>query len=233
MQDKLISNENIPIAIFDLIDGAGEYLLLISPYVKIWGHLRNHLEKCKAKTKVAIIRDENLEEKADVIKEFNALGITVRALQNLHAKIYLSDKACIISSMNLYDFSAANSEEVAVQITDRDSLAEIKHYVKDNLSYRSTPIDLKNIKPANSLVENHRQHAPKEVRVDAGGHCIRCGKGIKLNPERPYCKSCFESWSLYENPEYREKHCHACGKPEATSMLKPVCKPCFYKLTSY
>jgi phosphatidylserine/phosphatidylglycerophosphate/cardiolipin synthase-like enzyme len=233
MQDKLISNEKIPIAINDLIDEASEYLLLVSPYVKIWGHLRNHLEKCKAKTKVAIIRDENLDEKAEIIRELNALGITVKALQNLHAKIYLSDKACIISSMNLYDFSAANSEEVAVQITDRDSLTEIKRYVKDNLSYRSTDIDLKKIKPASPRVEDHRPHTPKEAKGETGGHCIRCGKGIKLNPEKPYCKSCFESWALYENPEYREKHCHFCGKPEGTSFLKPVCKPCFYKLTSY
>jgi hypothetical protein len=232
MQDKLISNEKIPIAINDLIDEATEYLLLISPYVKIWGHLRNHLEKCKAKTKVAIIRDENLDEKAEIIKEFNTLGITVKALQNLHAKIYLSEKACIISSMNLYDFSAANSEEVAVQITDRDSLVEIKKYVEDNLSYRSRDIDLKKIMASGPRVENYNQKTPKVAKADISGHCIRCGKGIMLNPEKPYCKSCFESWALYENPEYREKHCHACGKPEATSMLKPVCKPCFYKLTS-
>jgi hypothetical protein len=229
MQDKLISNEKIPIAINDLIDEASDYILLVSPYVKIWGHLRNHLEKCKAKTKMAIIRDENLDEKTEVIREFGELGITVKALKNLHAKIYLSEKACIISSMNLYDFSAANSEEVAVQITDRDSLMEIKKYIKDNLSYRSTDIDLKNIKKTATSVEKHRQLAPKENKVDSGGHCIRCGKGIKLNPERPYCKSCFESWALYENPEYREKHCHACGKAEATTILKPVCGACYRK----
>jgi hypothetical protein len=232
MIDKLISNEKIPIAINDLIDEASEYLLLVSPYVKIWGHLRNHLEKCRAKTKLAIIRDENIDEKAEIIREFNALGITVKALQNLHAKIYLSDKACIISSMNLYDFSAANSEEVAIQITDKDSLTEIKRYVKDNLSSRSTEIDIKKIKPSNVRMETHQPHAPKKSRVNTGGHCIRCGKEIKLNPDRPYCKSCYESWALYENPEYREKHCHFCGKQEPTSLLKPVCKPCFYKLTS-
>ncbi len=229
MPVKLISNEKIQIAIFDLIDEAGEFLLLVSPYIKIWGHLRNHMEKCKAKTKVAIVRDENLDEKAEVISELNQLGFMVKVLQNLHAKIYLSDKACIISSMNLYDFSAANSEDVALLISDKESLIEIKKYVKDNLSFRSNEFDPKKLKPSGARPDQKKKYKRIETKADSGGHCIRCGNAIKLNPERPYCKSCFESWALYENHEYREKHCHVCGKPEATTILKPVCGICYRK----
>ncbi len=34
--------------------------------------------------------------------------------QNLHAKCYLNEKAAIITSMNLYDFSQVNNNEMGV-----------------------------------------------------------------------------------------------------------------------
>lgn len=61
------------------------------------------------------------------------------------------------------------------------------------------------------------------------GICIRCQKKIKLNPQAPYCYSCFKSWSKYQNKEHQEKFCHICGKENKSSMLKPVCQNCYRK----
>lgn len=204
MPDQLIVNENIPIAINNLIDQASDYVLLVSPYIRIWGHLRNHLERCHAKTRIAIVRDENIKEKAETLCELNSLGITVKALINLHAKIYLSEKACIISSMNLYDFSAANSEEIAVLITDKDSLSEIRQYVKDNLSSRAREIKSQKLHAERATSSGYKSK-PQTNKHKSEGQCIRCGKSIGLDPARPYCRVCYEAWALYENPEYREK----------------------------
>jgi phosphatidylserine/phosphatidylglycerophosphate/cardiolipin synthase-like enzyme len=228
MPDKLITNEKIPIAIFDLIDEAKEYLILVSPYLKLWGHLVNHLEQSKAKKKIAIIRDENMEEKAEVIASLKKLGITVKARQNLHAKIYLSDKSCVISSMNLYEFSAANSEEIAVIITDKTSLLEIEKYVK-NLNSKSADIDQRKVTMIKDTPKNYGFSRAETKNKIGKGHCIRCGNAIKLDAAKPYCPKCYESWALYENEGYKEKFCHVCGKEEATTILKPVCRTCFKK----
>ncbi len=33
---------------------------------------------------------------------------------NLHAKCYMSEKACVITSMNMYDFSEHNNREMGI-----------------------------------------------------------------------------------------------------------------------
>jgi phosphatidylserine/phosphatidylglycerophosphate/cardiolipin synthase-like enzyme len=62
------------------------------------------------------------------------------------------------------------------------------------------------------------------------GHCIRCGKRIEFDPERPLCGECFDSWKKFKNPKYPEEFCHSCGKPMKSTMEKPLCKPCYSKL---
>jgi RNA polymerase-binding transcription factor DksA len=177
-----------------------------------------------------IIRDENLEEKSDVITELSEIGIRVKALRNLHAKIYLSDKGCIISSMNLYDYSAANNEEIAIKITDQDSLQEIRKYVKD-LSDRSKDIEIKKLSTSDRFSKRRDTYGQKLDKIDKKGYCIRCKRKIKLNPDKPLCLECYDEWSFYENPTYKENYCHICGISEGTSMKKPVCRSC-YKKTS-
>ena len=38
-------------------------------------------------------------------------------LENLHAKCYLSEKEAILTSMNLYEYSQVNNEEMGIHIT--------------------------------------------------------------------------------------------------------------------
>lgn len=59
------------------------------------------------------------------------------------------------------------------------------------------------------------------------GFCIRCKTQIKLDPNAPYCYSCFKSWKRYENKQYNEKFCHHCGKKHKSSMSKPTCLSCY------
>jgi hypothetical protein len=56
------------------------------------------------------------------------------------------------------------------------------------------------------------------------GFCIRTGKPIPFNPERPMCFEAFQSWSQYKNKDFAEKFCHKTGKPShgKTSMRNPI-----------
>ncbi|MCA9936100.1 MAG: hypothetical protein H6662_10500 [Ardenticatenaceae bacterium] len=59
------------------------------------------------------------------------------------------------------------------------------------------------------------------------GFCIRCKQSIRLNPQTPYCYSCYKVWKRFENPDYQEKYCHVCGKEHSATMLKPACYDCY------
>lgn len=74
---------------------------------------------------------------------------------------------------------------------------------------------------ANCYVESKKQ---KDLKA---GSCIRCQKRIDLNPQSPYCYSCFKVWEKFENKSYQEQYCHICGEKNESTMLKPVCYTCY------
>lgn len=59
------------------------------------------------------------------------------------------------------------------------------------------------------------------------GFCIRCRGQLPADPLKPYCGSCYKTWSRYKNDDYKEKYCHLCGGDHATTFGRPVCKPCY------
>jgi Zn finger protein HypA/HybF involved in hydrogenase expression len=71
-----------------------------------------------------------------------------------------------------------------------------------------------------------RKEEVRRRRTDEGT-CIRCGDSVRLNPERPLCPDCYDSWVRYENPDYEENFCHACGEESETSMRRPLCGSCY------
>jgi phosphatidylserine/phosphatidylglycerophosphate/cardiolipin synthase-like enzyme len=222
---KLYVNEEIVPAIFELIKDSNEYLVIVSPYIQIWGHLENRLRETRAKIEV-FIRDENLNEKKDHIKILMDIGAKVYAVPNLHAKIYINENYCILSSMNMYAHSAINNEEIAIVIEDRKTLKEIDKYIDISLDRKAREIrtgdftNKKDIKPTSIINKQN-------IRAKSNGNCIRCATKIPYNPERPYCKKCYDSWKEYENYSYKKKYCHKCKKKITTTIDKPLCKTCY------
>jgi phosphatidylserine/phosphatidylglycerophosphate/cardiolipin synthase-like enzyme len=245
-ETRFISDDKILPAIYELIEQAAENLVIVSPYVSLWGHLSSKLDK--AKVQPLIIARKNQEGKLDdLIEKMNAHRIELRLVENLHAKIYLNEKKCIISSMNLYEFSTSNSKEIAVIIEDEETLKEINKYIDEELLSQSEIVTItaskmiaKGLKNIAGFVSNLAQKdtvnialpEKKSPKNDLGkkGFCIRCHKEIKNNPDKPLCPDCYEKWAIYSKPTYKEKYCHVCGKQEQTSLEKPVCINCYRKL---
>jgi hypothetical protein len=61
------------------------------------------------------------------------------------------------------------------------------------------------------------------------GYCIRCGVGIRENPNKPLCSKCYSIWEEYSNRHYPENFCHICGKGSNQSYSKPICYKCYKK----
>ncbi len=65
---------------------------------------------------------------------------------------------------------------------------------------------------------------PKETFQ--AGFCIRTGKKIPFNPNKPMSIEAYESWTKFQNEDYAEKFCHFSGEPSngETSFAKPILK---------
>ncbi|MEM1367644.1 MAG: phospholipase D family protein [Cyanobacteria bacterium P01_H01_bin.15] len=105
----------------ELVKSARDRLILISPYLKLNGRIKELLEdKNRLKIDVRVVYGKN-ELQPEEINWLNEL-IYVRTsfCQNLHAKCYLNEESCIITSLNLYEFSQVNNNEMGVYISRRE-----------------------------------------------------------------------------------------------------------------
>jgi phosphatidylserine/phosphatidylglycerophosphate/cardiolipin synthase-like enzyme len=102
----------------ELIKGAAERLLIISPFLKFNERVRELLEdKNRMKIDIRVIYGKN-ELQPDEIKWLRSLDyVRLSYCNNLHAKCYLNESSAIITSMNLYEFSQVNNNEMGVLLT--------------------------------------------------------------------------------------------------------------------
>lgn len=109
----------------ELIKNASERLILISPYLKLNDRIKELLEdKNRLKIDVRIVYGKS-ELQPSEINWLNKLPfIRTSFCKNLHAKCYINESACIITSLNLYEFSQINNNEMSVFIS-RDDDAEM------------------------------------------------------------------------------------------------------------
>ena len=98
-----------------LIKDARERVILISPYLKLNDRIKELLEdKDRLKIDIRIIYGKSELQPAE-IEWLRALTyVRTSFCKNLHAKCYLSEDICIITSLNLYEFSQVNNNEMGV-----------------------------------------------------------------------------------------------------------------------
>ena len=99
----------------ELIKNARERLFLISPYWKLNDRLKELLEdKNRMKIDIRIIYGKN-DLNPSEMKWFKSLDyVRISYCPNLHAKCYISEQSCIITSLNLYEFSQVNNHEMGI-----------------------------------------------------------------------------------------------------------------------
>lgn len=105
----------------ELIKNARERLFLISPYLKLNDRIKELLEdKNRMKIDIRIVygKSELQPAEASWLKTLNYVRTSY--CQNLHAKCYISESECIITSLNLYEFSQVNNNEMGILLTRDD-----------------------------------------------------------------------------------------------------------------
>ncbi len=221
---KFLDTTGVSYHLQQLINGSNEKLILISPFLKIGDLLKQSLEdKDRMKIDIRIIYGKSELQPAENNWLKSLRSIRTSFCQNLHAKCYLNEREAIITSMNLYDFSQINNNEMGIYV-DKSSDFELYESIHEEAMRLVRISD--EIKVTVAKVP---KDPPKRLKtsLNASGFCIRCLAEIKLNPMAPYCRTCYASWKKFENDEYEEKHCHICGKRNKSSLIKPSCYACY------
>lgn len=99
----------------ELIKDAKDRLILISPYLKLNDRMKELLaDKNRLKIDVRMVygKSELQPQEISWLKELTYIRTSF--CKNLHAKCYLNEELCIITSLNLYEFSQVNNNEMGV-----------------------------------------------------------------------------------------------------------------------
>jgi phosphatidylserine/phosphatidylglycerophosphate/cardiolipin synthase-like enzyme len=101
----------------ELIKGARDRLILISPFLKLNDRIKELLaDKDRLKIDVRIVYGKSELAPAEIEWLKGMTYVRTSFCKNLHAKCYLSEEACIVTSLNLYEFSMVNNNEMGVLI---------------------------------------------------------------------------------------------------------------------
>lgn len=216
----VLVDDEVTSKVLGIIRGAKTSLVVVTPFVELWGHAEDALKLAvkKGVQVKALVRDEEKVTSGEGVARLVAYGVHVLTVERLHAKIYLNDDTVLVSSMNLTKYSTENSKEIAVVIRDPQEAQQVRAYVTETLIPLARPLGAPPAQPVGQRVPGGK------VGI---GLCIRCGTHFGFDPNRPLCPACYAAWSQWGNPDYPEHVCHSCGVPSPVSYAKPLCGRCF------
>lgn len=231
---KFLDTTGVSYHLQQLINKANEKLVLISPYLKINDRIKQSLEdknRLKIDIRVVYGKNELQPDENNWLKSMTSIRSSF--CKDHHAKCYLNENEAIITSMNLYEFSQVNNNEMGIYIEKnndpelyKDIYEEVQRLIRTSdelvVSVEKAPTKEKPLEK----VEIKAKTENKKSNDKLTGYCIRTGVEIPFNVEKPMSYDAFKSWSKYSDPDYAEKFCHFSGEPSngETSVSKPIMK---------
>lgn len=120
-----LTEDELNNAIDDVITNAKKFIVITSPFIKLDDHYKERFNLIKKNPNIYLRilfgkNEDNLyrsmkSEDLDYFKSFPNVSIIFEP--KLHAKSYVNESEGIITSMNLYDYSAVNNVEYGVYFT--------------------------------------------------------------------------------------------------------------------
>ena len=101
----------------EMIKGAQDRLILISPFLKLNDRMKELLaDKNRLKIDVRIVYGKSELQPQEIEWLRGMTYIRTSFCKNLHAKCYMNEEMCIVTSLNLYEFSQVNNNEMGILI---------------------------------------------------------------------------------------------------------------------
>lgn len=120
---KFLNTTGLSYRLEELIKNTKDQLILISPYLQFNQRVKNNLENLHIqKIDIRIIYRKNNLGVEDQNWLENQIGIRTSLCKSLHAKCYINESEAIVTSMNLYEFSQQNNEEMGIVVNKNDDV---------------------------------------------------------------------------------------------------------------
>lgn len=101
----------------EMIKTASDRLILISPFLKLNDRMKELLaDKNRLKIDVRIVYGKSELQPQEIEWLRGLTYIRTSFCKNLHAKCYMNEEMCIVTSLNLYEFSQVNNNEMGILI---------------------------------------------------------------------------------------------------------------------
>ena len=238
---KFLTTTGVSYQLEEIIKDARERLVLISPFLRVNERVKELLEdKDRLKIDVRVIYGKNELQPEENNWLESMTSIRTSFCKNLHAKCYLNENAALLTSMNLYEFSQVNNNEMGLLVSREEErelyeeiyeesmrIVRVSEEIRVTVARVETSADGRESQPWERSGARNTRETPE---IPEDGFCIRCEDAIPANPTQPYCKRCYASWRRYKKDEtYKEKNCHTCGNEYAATLLKPLCLTCYKK----
>ncbi|WP_372827376.1 phospholipase D family protein [Polaromonas sp.] len=105
----------------EMIKSASDRLILISPFLKLNDRMKELLaDKNRLKIDVRIVYGKSELQPQEIEWLRGLTYIRTSFCKNLHAKCYMNEAMCIVTSLNLYEFSQVNNNEMGILIQRGD-----------------------------------------------------------------------------------------------------------------
>ena len=168
---KFLNTSGTTYHLEELIKNARDRVILISPFLKLNDRIKELLvDKNRLKIDIRIVYGKS-ELQPEEIRWLNELSfVRTSFCKNLHAKCYLSEEQCIITSLNLYEFSQVNNNEMGILIERaqdsalyQDAYDEAQRIIRISEEVRIALEKIDREKP-----DSLKNHEPEEPRLSAG-----------------------------------------------------------------
>ncbi len=200
-------NADVKREFHDIVQESKKHLYLVTPYFSPGNVvIEEILSKLRDGVHVEMVLHSSQMQNIETFtffERFNSLGGKMWHHPKLHSKIYLNDKFCLITSLNLLTSSFDNSFEAGVSFNNRTEIKNVLQHIQKEII-------------GSDLIS--------EVKADSFslkfGYCIRSRQKINLNKSRPVEYSEYRSGGSNLNGQY----CHLCGEKADTSIDNPYCE---------
>ena len=230
---KFLNTTGVSYHLEELIKGTKDRLILISPYLQFTERIKEHLSNLNIqKRDIRIVYRENKLQLEENNWLENQIGIRTSLCKNLHAKCYINENEAIITSMNLYEFSQQNNNEMGIWLSkaqDADlynaTLEEVQRLLTISEEIRVTVKKVTaDTPPKTERKSVETKKTSNKTSDKSTGFCIRTGVPVPFDIERPFSYEAYKKWNEYADRDYSEKYCHFSGEDSGgqTSMNKPI-----------
>ena len=163
-------------------DELGGRLLIISPYLQFSDRVRDELKRQDLRKRDirVVFREDRLHPKESEWLANTSIRTSFR--ESLHAKCYMNDRHALITSMNLYEFSQQNNDEMGILVSaeadpelyqdirrEADRILELSDEYKIRITRVEEEDDLPTVKPGKPArresSSDGRRNALPEFRI--------------------------------------------------------------------